>query len=201
MEISLKTRFRKAMGGLACLAAAAALSACGGSDPAGWSVLRGAHDLPLGYEHEGNGLYARYDLDSRTVDISPSAPEHQPTMSGVWEGRWGGTTVENFHSDSPMAGEFISGPAEINVTLDGTDATASVTYRDVPAGPALRDVSSDDMAIVDGAFAGVTSAGPQGGYTFRGQFGGEGQSGVVGYVHNIGSPLGAIVTTFRGDRQ
>ena len=127
----------------------------------------------LGFENTTHGLRVRYDPAGGPVSLTEAAATHQPTVEGTWQGYYYG--FHNFTED-------VYDAARIDVTIQGSNVTASVTYYGLlDAG----DVISDPSPVTDGRFAisgdmmldgaSVTFAG-------EGQFGGTDQRGVVGHV-------------------
>ena len=57
------------------------------SDLGEWEIVR-ANGVPVGYEHTGYDLFARFDARGANPTISASSPMHQPTVAGTWSGKW-----------------------------------------------------------------------------------------------------------------
>ena len=150
----------------------------------GWEVIRSDSLGPVGVEHGEYGLRAWYD-DSLVPDISGSAPDRQPTVSGTWSGEWGAYIGQ--------ATTLHTGDARVDVTLDPVGANAVLSYDDVPG---FGDLSSNAMSIADGSFQGTQAVpGALGTFNIRGQFGGSDEAGVAGYVHGPG-----FYSVFHGER-
>lgn len=175
------------------VAVALAMSGCGGGGGDreampmpdympldGWDIIRSDSLGPVGVEHEEYGLRVWYDGN---FHISPSAPQHQPTIAGRWEGEWAGYIGDEFHD----------GAARVDVTLGLSTPHATLTYDGVPG---YGSLSSDMMPVTNGAFQGTkTVPGVDGTFSIRGQFGGSDQAGVAGYVDGPES-----LTVFHGER-
>ncbi len=158
------------------------------SDLGEWALVR-ADGVPVGYEHTGYNLMARFDSTGANPTITASSPTHQPQVSGTWSGRWS-LRYTALTSESGALDETDDGDARVNVTIAGSNVDAVLTYSgiDVPGLPS--SISSDRASVSNGRFApSVTVSIPTetGGRVSRtfsglGQFGGTDQKGVVGYV-------------------
>ena len=126
----------------------------------GWAVMGG---VDLGIEHQGHGLQAWYAPDG-TAQLSPSAPEHQPTEAATWTGEWFGRVGTNT--------AIQSGRASVTVTLNG-DPTADLALENIPV---IGTQQWNNLSISDGRFSGRNADN----YNAEGQFGGSEQSGVAG---------------------
>ena len=145
-----------------------------------WEIIREEVQpgqlLDLGYENTTHGLRARFDPnDVSSVSMTASSAMHQPTVAAAWRGEyWGFYQVF----------DRFSGDAQIDVTIQGSDVTATVTYSDFLGNQGFH-ITSDAAAIVDGRFAftgNVEFSGKTLPYSGEGQFGGTDQRGVVGYA-------------------
>ena len=154
------------------------------SDLGEWEFVR-ENGLPVGYEHTGYHLIARFDATGANPTITASSPTHQPKVEGTWSGKWSARYTA-LTSDFGALDAEDDGNARINVTIAGSNVEAVLTYAgiDIPGLPS--SVSSGRASVTDGRFApSVTVSIPTvGSRTFRGlgQFGGTDQKGVVGYI-------------------
>ena len=174
------------------------------SDLGEWEVVR-ANGVPVGNEHTGYDLFARFDARGANPTISASSPMHQPTVAGTWSGKWSARYTA-LTSDYGDFDETDDGIARINVTITGGNVDAVLTYSgiDVPGLPS--SLSSGGASVSDGRFAPSftvsipTESGGTVSRTLRGlgQFGGTDQDGVVGY---ISSQTVEVRSVFYGDRQ
>ena len=150
---------------------------------AGWEILGDEADIRIGFGHTEFGLRAWIDDDS-APHITESAPDLQPTMAGTWTGEWGALI-----DAVPAKGE-----ARVDVTIDASATEAVLHYDDVPG---FGDLATGSMSVTDGGFEGThTVTGADGPFQVRGQFGGQDQVGVVGYVQGQGLQSG-----FYGERE
>ena len=139
----------------------------------------------VGIMHLVHGLSAQWDPAGENPRITASAPQHQPTVSGTWRGRWGGY----------IEGEPDDGSAVVRVTIQGSSVDATLTYTDIDG---IGSITSERASVTDGRFAPratVTVDGVPLTYSGEGQFGGTDQNGVVGYVGGPG-----VTSVFWGDR-
>ena len=174
------------------------------SDLGEWEIVR-ANGVPVGYEHTGYDLFARFDARGANPTISASSPMHQPTVAGTWSGKWSARYTA-LTSDYGAFDETDDGIARINVTITGRNVDAVLTYSgiDVPGLPS--SVSSGRASVRDGRFAPSftvsipTESGGTVSRTLRGlgEFGGTDQDGVVGY---ISGQTVEVRSVFYGDRQ
>ena len=184
----------------AILAMGLMLAGCGGGDGGvrngpddmsglgEWALVR-ADGAPVGYEHTGYDLMAKFDSTGANPTITASSPTHQPQVSGTWSGRWSARYTA-LTSDLGALDETDDGNAKIDVTIAGSNVDAVLTYSgiDVPGLPS--SISSDRASVSNGRFAPSvtvsipTETGARVSRTFSGlgQFGGTDQKGVVGYV-------------------
>ena len=142
----------------------------------------------LGFENTTHGLRVRFDPQGGPVSLTDSSPTHQPAVEATWRGEYWGYYLFNDRFD---------GDAEIDVTIQGSNVTASVTYSDF-LGNQGWDITSDPAAVVDGRFAltgDVTFSDAVLPFTGEGQFGGTDQRGVVGYITSD-----EFTSAFYGDR-
>lgn len=146
----------------------------------------------VGIMHTGHDLFARYAPDGSSPTLSAAAPTHQPTVAGTWSGRWSaqhGDELENRDD----------GGARINVTINGSQVDATLTYSGINIPSVPRSITSAPASVTDGRFAPRASLSVGGGtFTFagEGQFGGADQQGVAGYVSGPG-----FRSIFYGDKQ
>ena len=152
-----------------------------------WAVITvGGADV--GYMNTTHGLSAQYDTSGANPTITASSPMHQPTVSGTWTGMWAGRV-------GPQLDVVDDGPAEVNVTIQGSNVHATLTYNDITG---IGNITSDRTSVTDGRFspsATVTVAGVPLNFAGEGQFGGTDQRGVAGYVGGPG-----LRSVFYGDR-
>ena len=142
----------------------------------------------VGYENTTHGLRLRFDPnDLSSVSLTASSAMHQPMVAATWRGEyWGYYLFDRF-----------SGDAQIDVTIQGSDVTAAVTYSNFLGNQGWH-ITSDAAAVVDGRFAFTGNAVftdatlP---YSGEGQFGGTDQRGVVGYAISD-----EFTSAFYGDR-
>ena len=137
---------------------------------AGWEAIDGEPGVLTGVGHAELGLRVWFD-DSLAPHLRPAAAAgHQPTVAGTWTGEWGALM-----DDVPATGD-----ARVAVTIDAAGTRAVLHYDGVPG---FGDLASEAMAVSDGAFRGTHRVtGVTGDFQVRGQFGGAGQAGLVGYV-------------------
>ena len=155
----------------------------GNGDANGWEVVR-ASGMPVGYEHTGYGLVARFDATGANPTITASSPTRQPELAGTWSGRWSARYTA-LTSDYGELDRTDDGNARINVTVAGSNVQAMLTYAGVNIPGIPSTVSSNRVSVTDGRFEpSIRLSTPEGPSTFRGvgQFGGTDQKGVVGYV-------------------
>ena len=142
----------------------------------------------LGFENTTHGLRVRYDPQGGPTSLTASSPMHQPTVEATWRGEYWG-----YHQ---TATRFI-GNSEIDVTIQGSSVTASVTYYDFMGNQGWH-ITLEPADVVDGRFALTGNVPFTDGavpLTGEGQFGGTDQRGVVGYVSGTD-----ISSAFYGDR-
>ena len=174
------------------------------SDLGEWEVVR-ANGVPVGYEHTGYDLFARFDARGANPTISASSPMHQPTVAGTWSGKWSARYTA-LTSDYGAFDETDDGIARINVTITGRNVDAVLTYSGIDVTGLPSSLSSGSASVSDGRFAPSftvfipTESGGTVSTTFRGvgQFGGTDQDGVVGY---ISGQTVEVRSAFYGDRQ
>ena len=141
-----------------------------------------------GIENTTHGLKAHYDVNGQNPWITPSAPDHQPTVSGTWTGRWGAAI-------GPALEEEDDGVAKVAVSIQGDNVKATLTYMGVDG---FGTITSAPATVTDGRFSPSATVHVQGvpiTFSGAGQFGGTDQRGVVGYV---GGP--EFRSVFYGDR-
>ena len=143
----------------------------------------------LGYENTTHGLRSRFDPNDPSSDpLTASSAMHQPTVAAAWRGEYFG-----YYQSS----DRFSGDAQIDVTIQGSDVTAAVTYSDFLGNQGWH-ITSDAAAVVDGRFAFTGNVELTEGtlpYSGEGQFGGTDQRGVVGWAVSDD-----FVSTFYGNR-
>ena len=169
-----------------------------------WEIVR-ANGVHVGYEHTGYDLTARFDARGANPTITDSSPMHQPTVAGTWTGKWAARYTA-LTSEYGAFDRTDDGIARINLTINGRNVDAVLTYSgiDVPGLPS--SVSSGRAPVNDGRFAPSftvsipTESGGTVSGTFRGlgQFGGTDQDGVVGYISGQAVEVRSV---FYGDRQ
>ena len=141
-----------------------------------------------GIENTTHGLRAHYDANGQNPVITPSAPSHQPTVSGTWTGRWEAAI-------GPDLDEEDEGVAKVAVSMQGSNVRATLTYMGVDG---FGTITSAPATVTDGRFRPSATVNVQGAaitFSGAGQFGGTDQRGVVGYVG--GSEFRSV---FYGDR-
>ena len=94
------------------------------SDLGEWEIVR-ANGVPVGNEHTGYDLFARFDARGANPTISASSPMHQPTVAGTWSGKWSARYTA-LTSDYGDFDETDDGIARINVTITGGNVDAVV---------------------------------------------------------------------------
>ena len=128
-----------------------------------------------GLEHTGYGLGVGFRLaeDAWTPNISPSASEHQPTISATWTSEGAGYDG----ADAPMQ----IGEARVAFALEsGTQAV-----RSVEGDPTIGLLPPERLTIVDGRFEGGLEVPPAELHLVIGQFGGPNQYGI--FSGSVGS--------------
>ena len=155
----------------------------GNGDGDGWEIVS-ASGTPVGYEHTGYDLVARFDATGANPTITASSPTRQPEIAGTWSGRWSARYTA-LTSDYGELDEADDGDALIGVTIAGSNVEATLTYTGVNIPGIPSSVSSNRVSVTDGRFEpSIRLSTPEGPSTFSGvgQFGGTDQKGVVGYV-------------------
>lgn len=145
--------------------------------------------ISVGFRNTTHGLSAQWDTSGTNATITASSPM-QPSVEGTWTGMWGGFIGEELDT-------VDGGTAEVNVTIQGEDVHATLTYNDIDG---IGNVTTGRARVnATGRFAPsatVTVDGVPLTYTGEGQFGGAEQRGVVGYMGGIG-----LRSVFHGDRE
>ena len=145
-----------------------------------------------GIENITHGLKAFYD-DRDMPQLVPTSPG-QPTITGTWEGNWGGRFGADFNDKDFGDANTMS----INVTIQGNSVEATLTYDDVDVLGGGSFTTSAATVNTSGRFtpSGTATAGGSSlTYSGAGQFGGTDQRGVAGYLEGP-----AFASLFWGDR-
>ena len=151
---------------------------------AGWESIGDEPGVMMGVGHAELGLRVWFDHEFAPHVRPSAAAGRQPTIAGTWTGEWGALM-----NNVPETGE-----ARVAVTIDAAGTRAVVHYDSVPG---FGDQATEAMAVSDGAFRGTHQVtGAAGDFRVRGQFGGAGQAGVVGYVQGQD-----FLSSFYGERE
>ena len=168
-----------------------------------WELIREG-GVSVGYEHSGHDLFAKFDSRGANPTITASSPDLQPTVAGTWTGRWSARYTE-IESDYGEYDGSDSGEAQINVTINGSNVRAKLTYNGIDVAGLPSSLSSDYTSVNNGRFTPVVNASIRtehgtmsGRLSGAGQFGGTNQDGVVGYLT---SGTLEIRSAFYGDRE